>query len=69
MSECEKIRNFILRIDKPFNQTDLFYHMKHLHNIGNHKFICEVLDELCESEVIRYVEIEKDCWGFVKIKI
>ena len=60
----ENIRSIILKIDKPFNKTDLFYIMSR-HGIENHKLICDALDDLCESEIIRYVEIENDCWAFV----
>lgn len=63
--ESEKIKNAILTFNQPFNKTDLFYYMKHVHGIENHKLICEVLDDLCESEIIKYVEIEDNCWAFV----
>lgn len=61
-----KIKDAILSIDKPFNKTDLFYHMKHEHGIDNRQLICEVLDSLCENGILKYVEVENDCWAFVK---
>lgn len=67
-SMSEKIKNAILAINKPFNKTDLFSYMKTFHGIENHKLICEVLDDLCESEIIRYVEIEDNCWAFVMVE-
>ena len=61
-----KIQDAILAIDKPFNKTDLFYYMKHEHGIENRILICEVLDDLCDNGMLRYIEIEDDCWAFVK---
>ena len=64
-SMSEEIKNIILTIDKPFNKTDLFYIMNR-HGIENQKLICDVLDDLCDNEFIKYIEIERDCWAFVK---
>ena len=61
-----RIKDAILAIDKPFNKTDLFYYMKHKHGIDNRPLICEVLDDLCDNGILKYIEIENDCWAFVK---
>ena len=66
-SMSEKIKDIILSFDRPFNKTDLIYHMEHFHGIENRKLICEVLDDLCESEIIRYVEVEINCWAFIML--
>ena len=58
------IRETILEMERPFNVSDLFYKLNHAHNIRNRTLILEVLDELCDSGVIDYSEINDDCWAF-----
>ena len=67
-SMSEKIKDIILAMDKPFNKIDLIYVMDYHHGIENHNLICDVLDDLCESGFIRYVEIERNCWAFVVVE-
>lgn len=61
-----KIKDAILEIDKPFNKTDLFYYLKTYYNIDNQRLTCEVLDDLCENGILKYVEINDNCWAFIK---
>lgn len=58
------IRETILQMERPFNVSDLFYKLHSEYNIQNRVLILEVLDELCDSGVIDYSEINDDCWAF-----
>lgn len=58
------IRKTILGMDRPFNVSDLFYKLETEHGIENRSLILEVLDELCDSGAINYLEVQDDCWAF-----
>lgn len=65
INELRKIiRETILRMERPFNVSDLFYRLDSENMIQNRALILEVLDELCDSGVIDYSEINDDCWAF-----
>ena len=67
-SSYEIIRRTILSMERPFNVSDLFYTLEENHGITNRTLILEVLDELCESGIISYSEINDDCWAFEVIR-
>lgn len=57
------IKETILNMERPFNVSDLFYRLA-AKGITNRTLILEVLDELCDSGLIDYSEINDDCWAF-----
>lgn len=57
------IKETILDMKRPFNVSDLFYRLQ-ARGITNRTLILEVLDELCDSGLINYSEINDDCWAF-----
>lgn len=61
-----KIKNAILDINQPFNKGDLLHILKAQYNIDNPVLTNEVLDNLCDNGILRYIEIENDIWAFVK---
>lgn len=56
------IKNTIINLNCPFNISDLFLK---LDGIISKKFICKIIDELCDSEFIKYIEINNNCYGFI----
>ena len=62
------IREVILGMERPFNVSDLFYKLNEKHGIRNRPLILEVLDELCDSGIIDYSEVNDDCWAFEVVK-
>lgn len=69
LNESRKvIKKTILEMERPFNVSDLFYRLDAL-GVKNRSLILEVLDELCDSGIIDYSEINDDCWAFSVIKI
>lgn len=58
------IRQTILSMERPFNVSDLFYLLKKKYDITNRQLILNILEELCESGVIKYSEVFDDCWAF-----
>ena len=67
-SMSEKIKDIILAMDKPFNKIDLSYVLSYHHGIENYNLICDVLDDLCESGLVRFVQIARNCWAFVVVE-
>ena len=61
------IKETILNMERPFNVSDLLYRLA-LKGVTNRTLILEVLDELCENELIDYSEINNDCWAFSVIR-
>lgn len=61
------IKETILGMERPFNVSDLFYQLE-LKGVKNRTLILEVLDELCDNELIDYSEINDDCWAFNVIR-
>lgn len=62
------IRQTILTMDRPFNVSDLFYLLETEHKITNRQLILNILEELCESGVIKYSEVIDDRWGFEVVR-
>lgn len=62
------IREVILGMERPFNVSDLFYKLDANHGIRNRPLILEVLDELCDSGIIDYSEVNDDCWAFEVVR-
>ena len=48
-----EIRSCILSINKPFTYVTLSFYMRHYHGIKNMKLVPEVIEELCESGIIK----------------
>lgn len=48
-----EIRSCILSINKPFTYVTLSFYMRHYHGIKNMKLVPEVVEELCESGIIK----------------
>jgi hypothetical protein len=63
MSENEIFQR-ILTIRGVFNLTDLFYLMNVNYEINNRSLIMNVLDELCENGLVKYIETSDNRWGF-----
>lgn len=65
----ELIKREILKMERPFNVSDLFYKLNKYHNISNRTLILEILDDLCDCGIIDYSEINDDCWAFSVKKV
>ena len=65
-SASETIRNVIISLDEPFTKIDIIYLLMSKYGIENRLLIGEVLDNLCENQILRYVEIDTNRWAFVK---
>ena len=61
------IRQTILSMERPFNVSNLFYLLETKCHITNRQLILNVLEELCESGVIKYSEIIDDRWAFAVV--
>ena len=67
MTEIElrtEVANLILKMDKPFNLSDLFILCEKQLNLKNRKFILDTLEELCDCGAVNYSEISDDCWAY-----
>lgn len=62
------IRQVILSMDMPFNVADLFYLMETRYRITNRQLILNIVEELCESGVIKYSEISDNCFAFEVVR-
>lgn len=62
------IRQTILTMDRPFNMSDLFYLLETAYKITNRQLILNIVEELCESGVIKYSEVIDDCWAFEVVR-
>lgn len=68
MTEIElrtKIAKLILKMDKPFNLSDLFILCEKQFNVSSRKFILDILEELCDCGAVNYSEISDDCWAYL----
>ena len=61
-----KVCDVILSMDRPFKISQLFEEMNE-HQITDKDFVLEILDQLCESGIIKYSEIEDDVWAYKKM--
>lgn len=62
------IRQTILAMDRPFNLSDLFCLLETEYGIDNRQLILNIVEELCESGVIKYSEVIDDCWQYEVIR-
>jgi len=67
LTERAIIRQTILGMEKPFNVSELFYLLETTYGIVNRQLILNILEELCESGVIKYSEVRNDCWAFALV--
>lgn len=58
-----EICNVILSLERPFKISQLLEVMQE-HDITDKDKILEVLDQLCDSGVIKYSEVEDDQWAY-----
>lgn len=63
-AERRIIRKTILGMQEPFNLADLYYILEKIHEISNHTLICNVLDELCDSGVVEFFEVNSSRWAY-----
>lgn len=67
MSEKEirdQIAELIIEIEKPFSLEGLFFACKR-RGISDQELILEVLEDLCDSGIIGYSEVQDQCWAYV----
>lgn len=62
------ISNVIMSMDRPFNVSDLFSRLAK-EGVTDRSLILDVLDCMCECELISYEEIKDDCWAFNVAKV
>ena len=60
------ICSIILGMEKPFKISQLLCEA-HRYGIENDDLVLDILDQLCESGIIKYSEIENDVWAYKKI--
>ncbi len=63
-AERRIIRKTILGMQKPFSLIDLYYILEKDHEISNRTLICNVLDELCDSGVVEFFEVNSSRWAY-----
>lgn len=61
MSVC----NIILSLERPFKISQLLEETQR-EGILDSNFVLEILDQLCDSGIIKYSEIEDDVWAYRK---
>lgn len=62
------ICNIILSMERPFKISQLLSQAERYH-ITNKDLVLDVLDQLCESGLVKYSEIENDVWAYKNLKI
>lgn len=60
-----EISEIILSMERPFKISQLFQEMER-HDITDMTLVLEVLDQLCDSGLIKYSEVENDEWAYKK---
>lgn len=68
LTSREIIRQTVLTMDRPFNLSDLFHLLEAKYDIKNRQLILNIVEELCESGVVKYSEVIDDCWGFEVVR-
>lgn len=58
------IRQTILDMERPFSISDLFHRLESKYNIKNKQLALNILEELCESGLIKYSEVVDHHWAF-----
>lgn len=61
------IRQTIRAMKVPFNLSDLFELLEKEYEIKDRQLILDILEEMCESGVIKYSEVVDDCWAFLVV--
>lgn len=59
------ICDMILGMDRPFKISQLLQ-VAEEHGLTNKDLVLEILDQLCESGLIKYSEVEDDVWAYRK---
>lgn len=62
------ICNIILSMDRPFKISQLFIEMEK-NNINDRELVLKLLDQLCDSGLIKYSEVEDDQWLYSKKRL
>ena len=60
-----EVCDIILGMDRPFRVSQLLNEACR-RGISNKDIVLDVLDQLCESGIIRYSEVENDVWAYRK---
>lgn len=60
------ICNVILSMERPFRVSQLFDKIEE-YGITKKDLVLDILDQLCESGIIKYSEIENDEWAYSKL--
>lgn len=55
----------ILNMDRPFKISQLLNIME-AKGVNNKQLVLDILDQLCDSGLIKYSEIEDDIWAYKK---
>ena len=63
-AERRVIRKTILGMSGPFALVDLYYILEQGYTISNRTLICNVLDELCDSGVVEFFEVNSSRWAY-----
>lgn len=61
MEACD----IILGMDRPFRVSQLLNEAER-RGISDKDLVLDVLDQLCESGIIKYSEVENDVWAYRK---
>ena len=61
-----RICDIILSMERPFKISQLLQEMNR-NGIYNEILVLEILDQLCDSGIIKYSEIEDDVWAYKKM--
>lgn len=59
------ICNIILSMDRPFKISQLLEKMES-EGVSDKDKVLQVLDELCDSGIIKYSEVEDEQWAYKK---
>jgi hypothetical protein len=63
ISTTQTIRTEILNMQRPFRLSDLFIRLGRK-GIDDQELIMQVLDDLRDAGLVKYSEIEDDCWAY-----
>ena len=58
-----KIATIIIEMERPFSLSGLFWVCKN-YGISDKELILEVLEDLCDTGIVSYTEIDNDCWAY-----
>lgn len=60
----KRVAELIIEIEKPFSLAGLFF-VCYNEGICNENLILEVLEDLYDSGIVSYSEIQDQCWAYV----